>query len=330
MISLPPDCADTHSFAKYANEWGTQLGLTFPPIPYSCSLLDMRRKAPHRKPNASADPSLTRVPRTTIAPEHLKLSLEENAYGFLNQSLKHYRKTSRNIQEWPFALLHLVQSLELLLKRVLETINPILIYKDIDQPNPDRHTVSLEQALRRLENLRAPIEEKERILIAKAALKRNLVVHYKVELNKFEWKQLYAQLFEFLHFFHHKHLKSDLHSHVVRENWNVEARLMEFFKQNFVIYHGIEVHKGHPKDIIAAQRTIGFSDGKQDFYRIKYGDESPRAILFGWGDVPCGDCGVIKGQYHTDGCDLEECPKCHGQALGCPCTRQFKFELTHP
>jgi hypothetical protein len=174
--------------------------------------MDMGRKPPPQKTSASpAGVSLRRVHRK-FPTAHLTLSLEDNAYGFLNQSLKHYRKTSRNIQEWPFALLHIVQSLELLLKQVLETINPILIYKDIDSDKPETRTVSLEQALHRLENLRVPIEEKERTIIRRAALKRNLVVHYKVELNRFEWKKLYAQLFEFLHFFHHKHLKTELHA----------------------------------------------------------------------------------------------------------------------
>ena len=154
----------------------------------------MSHKVPQRKKDTSKDASPKRVPRENVSTAHLTLSLEENAYGFLNQSLKHYRKTSRNVQEWPFALLHIVQSLELLLKQVLETINPILIYKDIDETKPDKHTVSLEQALSRLENLKVPIEEKERQIIRRASLKRNLVVHYRFELNKFEWKTIYASV----------------------------------------------------------------------------------------------------------------------------------------
>jgi hypothetical protein len=34
---------------------------------------------------------------------------------------------------------------------------------------------------------------------------------------------------------------------------------------------------------------------------------------------PCHDCNVEVGQFHHDGCDLERCPGCGGQLLGCAC-----------
>ncbi len=36
--------------------------------------------------------------------------------------------------------------------------------------------------------------------------------------------------------------------------------------------------------------------------------------------LKCGDCGRPEGEYHLDGCDIERCPKCHGQLLTCECT----------
>lgn len=33
----------------------------------------------------------------------------------------------------------------------------------------------------------------------------------------------------------------------------------------------------------------------------------------------CHDCGARAGQPHHPGCDMERCPKCGGQAIGCDC-----------
>ena len=67
-------------------------------------------------------------------------------------------------------------------------------------------------------------------------------------------------------------------------------------------------------------------DGDMD--PIPYGsesrDEPPRpgqyhhGVLIG--DPPrCHDCCALPGNYHHVGCDWEECPRCHGQYIGCKC-----------
>ena len=241
----------------------------------------------------------------------------ENAYNFLNQSLRHYRKTGRTIKEWPFALLHITQSLELMLKQRLSEIHPLLIYENINHP---KNTVSLEQALARLEQTGISVGEKEKINIRRAADYRNLVVHYQFELNKYEWKRNFAQLFEFVHFFHVEHLNREVHSKIAKDNWSVEARLMTYFKENFVVYNNLEMHKDNPKAIIDAQRISHSSCGGRKLNRIRYGEESewlqvdPRSA-----GTPCHDCYVVKGQYHIDGCDVERCPHCLGQRMCCGC-----------
>jgi hypothetical protein len=55
---------------------------------------------------------------------------------------------------------------------------------------------------------------------------------------------------------------------------------------------------------------------------IRYGDETRYGA--DWrSSLPenkrCHDCNCKKGQFHHPGCDMEECPNCHRQAIGCDC-----------
>jgi HEPN domain-containing protein len=247
-----------------------------------------------------------------------KLSLIENSYDFLNQSLRHYRKARRNVHEWPFALLHITQSIELMLKHVLRQTHPILIFEDIDHP---RRTVSLEQALKRLETVaRVAVGDKEKVNIQRAADYRNKIVHYEFELNRFDCKNTFAQLFEFVHFFHDKYLKHEIHAHIARDMWPTESRLMMYFKSQFVVYNGIEMSKYNPAEILDAQRETYFERDGQKFYRSKYGEEPGWSDIDpNFADIPCHDCGVVKVQYNAESCDVEQCPRCRHQLLGCAC-----------
>lgn len=38
-------------------------------------------------------------------------------------------------------------------------------------------------------------------------------------------------------------------------------------------------------------------------------------------DNACHDCGVPLSGFHHVGCDMEECPRCHRQAISCNCPR---------
>lgn len=49
--------------------------------------------------------------------------------------------------------------------------------------------------------------------------------------------------------------------------------------------------------------------------RIPYGSESHQWPI----GHPCHDCNTPVGGLHHLGCDVEQCPRCGGQAISCGC-----------
>jgi hypothetical protein len=87
-------------------------------------------------------------------------------------------------------------------------------------------------------------------------------------------------------------------------------------EKKYVIYNGHRMVDWWPAQIEAAQLDTTIILKGKEYTRIKYGDETDD-----WGAdrKACGDCGVIKGQFHVANCDIEECSFCHGQLFSCDC-----------
>lgn len=249
----------------------------------------------------------------------IKMNLRENAYDFLHRSFYHYHLATFDEYPndykrfWKFAIADIIQAMELLFKETLRIEHELLVYENVDRR---KNTVSISAAFQRLKSIgKIDITKEDDIIIERAIQIRNLVMHYEIELNTQELANIYAILFEFLHNFHLKCLGEELHSFIHQEYWEEEGKLIELFRNEFVLYNGEEVHKYHPFAIAESQLFPFFTVKGIEYKRIKYGEEPNNRPK----QECCPDCAVRKGLYHAFNCDWEQCPKCGGQALSCEC-----------
>jgi HEPN domain-containing protein len=70
----------------------------------------------------------------------LQLNLLDNAQSIIIEALRKVVVAEKDHSEWKFAILHVLQAIELSLKELLRLQHRILIYTNVDKPE---HTVSL-------------------------------------------------------------------------------------------------------------------------------------------------------------------------------------------
>jgi hypothetical protein len=243
------------------------------------------------------------MPRTTV-------TLLENASLFVNEAIRNSRRAKRRPMYWSFAILHLVQGLELLMKHVLQLQHPLFIYEDIDNP---KNTASLTLCLSRLKSIaKVEVDEKEERAIRRASTQRNKIVHHEHELNPDYYRSVFVELFEFIHYFHAKHLNLELHDRIEPTLWRTEAELLAQFNNPWVTYRGTRLPSKLPFDIVVAQRYTMLRKPSADTFTYLAREQYDGKL-----SPACPDCGVNTGEYHTAFCDIERCPSCAGQLLMC-------------
>lgn len=151
------------------------------------------------------------------------VTLLENAFVFINEAIRNARRAKQESRYWSFAILHLIQGLELLMKHVLQLQHPILIFENIDNP---KNTVSLTLWIDRLKGIaNIQIDEKEE----RASNQRNKIVHHEYALNPDYYRSVFVELFELVHYFHAKQLAGELHDRIDPKLWRTEAQLLAQF-----------------------------------------------------------------------------------------------------
>ena len=137
------------------------------------------------------------------------LDLINNSISFFREAVSYAQRGKKDISQWKFATINLVQAMELALKEALRRIHPAFIYEDIDVENPEK-TVSIKRALSRLKlkhigNLSVSDGESQRFI---AAVKlRNKFTHHHCSYSAEEMEVKFAEIFAFMMYFYEAHLK---------------------------------------------------------------------------------------------------------------------------
>lgn len=160
----------------------------------------------------------------------IKLSLLDNSHAFLDEAVTYALTAQGDVRKWQFAVINLVQSLELSLKSLLWNIHPILIYENIDST---KHTVGPLQAFDRLNHpliSAAKFSSKERTRIKNAINLRNQMTHSEFTMKPEFATVKFFEVFGFLIDFQARHFECEIYEIITDER----------FKALLSIKHGIK------------------------------------------------------------------------------------------
>lgn len=161
----------------------------------------------------------------------LKLSLRENAHDFLEDALANAVAAEDAPQRWKFAILGIVQAIELALKELLAEVHPLFVYENVDTPNK---TVSLDKAIKRLAAIAGlELTDSEASALRVAKETRHQIVHYEVDANIEELKLAFARLLGFLANFYESHFDGPLYDYIDERLWARGVAIQAYGKELF-------------------------------------------------------------------------------------------------
>lgn len=272
----------------------------------------------------------------------IQLELLDNAYDYLEESLKFYEiadergehekifcKYSRKTK-WKIAFVLLVQSFELIVKECLKNFSPILIYENIDSPIDERSkTVSGSKGIERLCNCMPEfLDQETKAFIKNCIAKRNNFIHYEALIDSSEIKPMYCKLFEIYYKLNKELINRNNFDGLLKKYDSNYEKLLSFAKE-YVVFRNQEMKISDKEQFlkeIAINKFQGIyvDENGIEFNRIAYGQEP-------WFRKEecheyCPDCLAAIGEFHYELCDIEDCPKCGTQKLSCDCKLTLLYE----
>jgi hypothetical protein len=219
----------------------------------------------------------------------IKLTILENALHSLERSILHARDSQKDIREWKFGILLLIQTIELIFKELLFRSHPVLIYENIDTR---KNTVSLMLAKKRLQEIGGiTLSESDSCAIKTAANWRNQLMHYEFNVDSHHAHQVYYQLIAFLMEFYENHFDQPLRETISDDLWNQVIQIEEFVKDAMERIQQKINRNNIDSTLVWNCRNCG-----QDAFVVQ--DDENTCYLCGYFDqvIICDDCGDL--DYH--------------------------------
>jgi hypothetical protein len=136
----------------------------------------------------------------------LKLDLIKNSTSYFREAIAYAQRDELDETRWKFAIINVVQAMELAFKEKLRRIHPVLIYSAVDDR---RDTISLKTALKRLVDPGIGgllVAEKDPRKIETTVKLRNELTHFECEHEHEYMEAKFADIFSFMIFFYREHL----------------------------------------------------------------------------------------------------------------------------
>lgn len=229
----------------------------------------------------------------------VQMTLIENSNSFTIDALSRAIAAEKNSSDWKFAILSLIQAIEIAVKERLRRDHKVLVYADIDSP---KHSVSLEVALKRLIKIcDITLSESELNAINTARNWRNMITHYEFEFSISTIKGVFSVLFGFLVDFNRKHLNQNLQTVIPNELWLQAVGIKSYFIE-LIQRAQVRINE----EAIGTQRIRGcWQCGAYTFVLAQEGDKillSGHCYACGFGE-DLGYCEICTGIFSFD--DLE-------------------------
>jgi hypothetical protein len=169
----------------------------------------------------------------------LKLDLLGNAKSSLRHAVEHLTSTTElSTDNYKFAITSIVHAIELIFKEKLKRVHPAFMWRNVDKyPNKEAHTVSINEALRRLIKIAdVKLENPQAINIESIKKLRNEIEHYEFEIVEQTAKTHIGRMLSFIFWFTYDYLELDWETEFKKDDsWSEILDIYDFFMEHVVV-----------------------------------------------------------------------------------------------